>query len=65
MATNDLFEALQEKVGCMYISDLSFEPYREKAVKEAKAMDLSVFGEKQIADLCSYLSVDSAEIIAL
>lgn len=25
MATNDLFETLKEKVGCMYISDISFE----------------------------------------
>ena len=59
---NDLFEVIWSKVGCMYMSDLKDELYREQAIREAKRMDLSKFDEKQIADLCSYLSVAREEI---
>lgn len=45
MATKDLFKALKEAVGCMYISDLSHNPYREQAIREAKRMDLSPFDD--------------------
>lgn len=62
MATKDLFEALKEAVGCMYISDLSYTPYREQAIREAKRMDLSPFDDRQITDLCNYLSVSQEEI---
>lgn len=62
MATKDLFEALKEAVGCMYISDLSYTPYREQAIREAKRMDLSPFDDRQITDLCNYLSVSQDEI---
>lgn len=46
----------------MYISDLSYAPYREQAIREAKRMDLSPFDDRQITDLCNYLSVSQEEI---
>jgi hypothetical protein len=36
----DIFETLQSLLGCMYISDLKFRPYKDKALgllKELKA----------------------------
>lgn len=62
MATKDLFEALKEAVGCMYISDLCYTPYREQAIRKAKRMELSAYGEPQIDDLCNYLSIDRATL---
>ncbi len=59
---NDLFEVIWSKVGCQYMSDFKEEPYREQAIREAKRMDLSKYDDKQIADLCSYLSVDRTEL---
>jgi len=59
----DLFEELWSKVGCMYMSDLNTETYRDQAIREAKRMDLSAYEEKQIADLCNYLSVNRTELI--
>ena len=31
----DLFEELWSKVGCMYMSDLNTETYRDQAIREA------------------------------
>ena len=59
----DLFEELWSKVGCMYLSDLNTETYRDQAIREAKRMDLLQYEEKQIADLCNYLSVNRADLI--
>jgi hypothetical protein len=36
----DIFETLRSLLGCMYISDLKFRPYKDKAIeilKELKA----------------------------
>lgn len=60
----DLFEELWSKVGCMYLSDLNTDTYRAQAIREAKRMDLLQYEEKQIADLCNYLSVNRAELIS-
>lgn len=60
----DLFEELWSKVGCMYLSNLNTETYRDQAIREAKRMDLLQYEEKQIADLCNYLSVNRAELIS-
>lgn len=60
----DLFEELWSKVGCMYLSDLNTETYRDQAIREAKRMDLLQYEEKQIADLCNYLSVNRADLIS-
>lgn len=60
----DLFEELWSKVGCMYLSDLNTETYRDQAIREAKRMDLFQYEEKQIADLCNYLSVNRADLIS-
>jgi len=59
----DLFEELWSKVGCMYMSDLNTETYRDQAIRAAKRMDLSAYEEKQIADLCNYLFVNRTELI--
>lgn len=59
----DLFEEIWSKVGCMYLSDLNTETYRDQAIREAKRMDLLQYEEKQIADLCNYLSVNRADLI--
>lgn len=60
---NDLFEVIWSKVGCMYLSDLATEEYRDQAIREARRIDLSKFEEKQIEDLCHYLSVDRAALV--
>jgi len=60
----DLFEELWSKVGCMYLSDLNTDTYRTQAIREAKRMDLHQYEEKQIADLCNYLSVNRADLIS-
>ena len=60
----DLFEEIWSKVGCMYLSDLNTETYRDQAIREAKRMDLLQYEEKQIADLCNYLSVNRADLIS-
>ena len=35
----DIFETLQSMLGCMYISDLRFGPYKEMALGLLKEMD--------------------------
>ena len=60
---NDLFEVLWSKVGCMYMSDMNTETYRDQAIREAQRMDLSKFGDKQVDDLCNFLSVDRSELV--
>lgn len=64
MTTNDLFEALWHRVGCTYMSDMTRSPYREQAIREAKEMELSAYGQRQIDDLCQYLSIDRAMLEA-
>ena len=59
---NDLFEVIWKKVGCEYMSDLTQEPYREQAIREAKNINLSAFKNEQVEDLCKYLSVSHSEL---
>ena len=37
----DLFEAIWKELGCTYMSDISFSPYRERAIALAKGIPLS------------------------
>lgn len=62
MDTNDLFEVLMQKVGCMYISDMARPPFRERAIIEAKQLSLSQYDRRQLLDLCHFLSISQAEL---
>lgn len=53
----DLFEFLQICVGCMYMSDLKFGIYRDKAISVLNSMDKSKFDSKQIADASRYFGI--------
>ena len=48
----DIFEILRHALGCMYISDLKFDPFREKALKLLSVM--SIDGEQK-APVYEYL----------
>ena len=50
----DVFETLKSMVGCMYISDLKFRPYREMAMNLLKDITID---STQIADVYSYLGI--------
>ena len=48
----DIFETLRRVLGCMYISDLKFSPFREKALKLLSVMNID--GEQK-ESVCKYL----------
>ena len=50
----DIFEKLKAKLGCMYISDLRFSPYRDMAVELLGRINAD---SKQMSDVCSYLGI--------
>lgn len=51
----DLFEALRDSVGAMYISDLRYPPYREKAIQKALIYDVKAYPLAVWNDLVRYL----------
>ena len=53
----DLFEAIWKELGCTYMSDISFSPYRERAIALAKSIPLSRYDDAQITELCRYLGI--------
>lgn len=53
----DIFEYLQNLIGCTFISDLKFGAYREKAVEILKQMDVSNIDRRQIADAETYFGI--------
>lgn len=58
MTTNnktDIFETLKNILGCEYISDMKFEPYRTKAKEALKSMDLSILSLSDLKDIAQYL----------
>lgn len=58
MMTNnktDIFETLKTTLGCEYISDMKFEPYRTKAKESLKSMELSALSLSELKDLVRYL----------
>lgn len=58
MMTNnktDIFETLKNILGCEYISDMKFEPYRTKAKETLKSMDLSILSFSDLKDIAQYL----------
>lgn len=50
----DIFEKLKTQLGCMYISDLKFSPYKDMAVELLGEMNAD---SKQMYDVCSYLGI--------
>lgn len=58
MMTNnktDIFETLKNILGCEYISDMKFEPYRTKAKETLKSMELSILSLSDLKDIAQYL----------
>lgn len=58
MMTNnktDIFETLKNILGCEYISDMKFEPYRTKAKEALKSMELSILSLSDLKDIAQYL----------
>ena len=58
MMTNnktDIFETLKNILGCEYISDMKFEPYRTKAKEVLKSMELSILSLSDLKDIAQYL----------
>lgn len=53
--TRDIFEELQSRVGCDYISDLRTEPYRMEAKQYAGKMNLEPYELRTLSDLAEYL----------
>lgn len=51
----DVFETLKNIIGCEYISDMKFEPYRTKAKEALKSMKLSALSLSELKDLVMYL----------
>lgn len=50
----DVFETLKNAIGCSYISDLSFEPYRTRAQKTLKTMALENCSITELNDIANY-----------
>jgi len=58
MITNnktDVFETLKNTLGCEYISDLKFEPFRTKAMRALKSMELNALSLSELEDIAQYL----------
>ena len=51
----DLFEELRELVGCTYISDLRYSPWREQARMTIARMELSEYSLTALCDIAEYL----------
>ena len=51
----DIFETLKNTLGCEYISDMKFEPYRTKAKEALKSMKLSILSLSELKDIAQYL----------
>lgn len=50
-----MFETLKSMVGCMYISDLKFGVYNERAKELFKTLDISKFNTKEFEDVRKYI----------
>lgn len=52
---NDLFDLLKQEIGCDYISDLRFEPYKSIAKKKLKCCEFDSCSLKELNDITHYL----------
>ena len=50
----DIFEKLKNAIGCSYVSDLCFEPYRTEAQKLLKTMELERCSIAELNDIANY-----------
>lgn len=62
--TKNLFEVLREKVGCNYISDMKYDPYKEIARKTLSAMNLSDYSLNVLNDACQYFYNKESEFLS-
>ena len=51
----DLFEELQQELGCMYISDMRFSPYQERAKELMRNRPLNIYSLRMLSDAAEYL----------
>lgn len=51
----DLFETLQNIVGCALLSDIKFEPYRTKACTAIFSLKLEEFPLSQYEEFANYM----------
>lgn len=51
----DLLEKLKENIGCAYISDLRFAPWRERARSAIAELDLQTYPLTALSDAADYL----------
>lgn len=51
----DIFESLKIAVGCAYISDLRYEPYRSMANHWLAVHSLDSYAFRELCDLAAYL----------
>ena len=49
-----IFEKLKNAIGCSYVSDLCFEPYRTEAQKLLKTMELERCSIAELNDIANY-----------
>lgn len=51
----ELLEKLGKRVGCLYISDLRYEPYKLLAKQELQALNLQEYALQELTDAVQYL----------
>lgn len=52
----DIFEELRKILGCTYISDLRYAPYRREAIGSVSLLNLEDYPTEQLSDLSEYLT---------
>lgn len=52
----DIFEELRKNLGCMYISDMRYTPYRRQALGTVLLLNLDRYPIEQLSDLSEYLT---------
>ena len=55
MENHDLFEDLRKAVNCEYISDMKFDPFKEKAKHEVVKLDFDLYSTESQEDMADYL----------
>ena len=55
---SDLFDFLKYILSCTYISDLKFDPYKNKVKLILKQLNLKKYSSKQVDDMFEYIYKD-------
>lgn len=58
----ELLEKLRKRVGCLYISDLRYEPYKLLAKQELQALNLQEYTLRELTDAAQYLYEANAHL---